>query len=184
MGREAVDSADSSGGTTDEEGVRSVQRATGLTAYAGRDPHLGPPPFRARKEFAARLTQTRRDVRPASLVCSFPLKGGGLGWGSTVAALALLSALVAAMPTCAAEPTDAEIDQGREVYGELCVSCHGRDMINPGGVTFDLRKFPKDDFERFRSSVLNGKPPAMPPWRDKVGDEDIRLLWAYVRSGG
>jgi len=57
-------------------------------------------------------------------------------------------------------------------------------MVNPGGVTFDLRKFPKDDFERFRNSVLNGKPPAMPPWRDKVGDEDLKLLWAYVRGGG
>jgi mono/diheme cytochrome c family protein len=84
----------------------------------------------------------------------------------------------------AAEPTEAEIDQGREVYGELCLSCHGRDMVNPGGVTFDLRKFPKDDFERFRNSVLNGKPPAMPPWRDKVGEEDIKLLWAYMRGGG
>jgi mono/diheme cytochrome c family protein len=102
------------------------------------------------------------------------LKIATLAW-----ALALPSMLA-----LAAEPTDAEIDQGREVYGELCVSCHGRDMVNPGGVTFDLRKFPKDDFERFRSSVLNGKPPAMPSWRDKVGDDDIRLLWAYVRSGG
>jgi mono/diheme cytochrome c family protein len=99
----------------------------------------------------------------------------------------LLAALVAVLlPSiaCAAEPTEAEIDQGREVYGELCLSCHGRDMVNPGGVTFDLRKFPKDDFERFRNSVLSGKPPAMPPWRDKVGEEDIKLLWAYVRSGG
>jgi len=24
----------------------------------------------------------------------------------------------------------------------------------------------------------------MPPWRDKVGEQDIQLLWAYVRSGG
>ena len=34
------------------------------------------------------------------------------------------------------------------------------------------------------SAVLNGKAPAMPPWRDKVGDDDVKLLWAYVRSGG
>jgi len=84
----------------------------------------------------------------------------------------------------AAQPSEAEIDQGREVYGDFCVTCHGRDMVNPGGVTFDLRKFPKDDFERFRNAVLDGKPPAMPPWRDKFRDEDLKSLWAYVRSGG
>jgi mono/diheme cytochrome c family protein len=83
-----------------------------------------------------------------------------------------------------AEPSDAEIDQGRELYGDFCASCHGRDMVNPGGVTADLRKFPKDDFERFKNAVLNGKPPAMPPWRDKIGDDDLKVLWAYVRSGG
>ena len=85
--------------------------------------------------------------------------------------------LAAALPCSAqAEPTDAEIDQGRQIYDDFCATCHGRDLVNPGGVTFDLRKFPKDDFERFRNSVLNGKPPAMPPWRDKVGDDDVKLL--------
>jgi mono/diheme cytochrome c family protein len=77
-----------------------------------------------------------------------------------------------------------DADLGREVYEEFCVTCHGRDMVNPGGVTFDLRKFPKDDFARFRDSVLNGKPPAMPPWRGRIGDDDIKLLWAYVGGGG
>jgi len=77
-----------------------------------------------------------------------------------------------------------DADLGREVYDDLCVTCHGRDMVNPGGVTFDLRKFPKGDFERFRSAVLDGKPPAMPPWRDKISDDDLKLLWAYVRGGG
>jgi hypothetical protein len=24
----------------------------------------------------------------------------------------------------------------------------------------------------------------MPPWRDKISDDDLKLLWAYVRSGG
>ena len=77
-----------------------------------------------------------------------------------------------------------DADLGREVYEEFCVTCHGRDMVNPGGVTFDLRKFPKDDFERFRNAVLDGKPPAMPPWRGKISDDDLKLLWAYVRGGG
>ena len=94
-----------------------------------------------------------------------------------VPALAILAVLYAG-----ARADDADL--GRDVYDEFCVTCHGRDMVTPGGVTFDLRKFPKDDFERFRNAVINGKPPAMPPWHDKIGEEDIRLLWAYVRTGG
>ena len=77
---------------------------------------------------------------------------------------------------------DAEL--GRDVYEEFCVTCHGKDMVNPGGVTFDLRKFPKDDFARFQTTVLNGKGPGMPPWRGKVSGDDLKLLWAYLQSGG
>ena len=77
---------------------------------------------------------------------------------------------------------DAEL--GRDVYEEFCVTCHGKNLVNPGGVTFDLRKFPRDDFARFQTSVLNGKGPAMPPWRGKVSDDDLKLLWAYLQSGG
>lgn len=100
------------------------------------------------------------------------------GWRRIFPALAIL-----AVALCGdALGDDSEL--GRSVYEDFCVACHGRDMVNPGGVTFDLRKFPKDDFERFRKAVLDGKPPAMPPWRDKVSDEDVKLLWAYVRNGG
>jgi mono/diheme cytochrome c family protein len=91
-------------------------------------------------------------------------------------------ALAIGMALSAAARAD-DADLGREVYDDFCVTCHGRDMVNPGGVTFDLRKFPKDDFERFRKAVLDGKPPAMPPWRDKISDDDLKLLWAYVRGG-
>ena len=95
----------------------------------------------------------------------------------------VLSALAIGVALSAAARAD-DADLGREVYADFCVTCHGRDMVNPGGVTFDLRKFPRDDFERFRNAVLDGKPPAMPPWRDKISDDDLKLLWAYVRGGG
>jgi mono/diheme cytochrome c family protein len=91
--------------------------------------------------------------------------------------------LAAGLVLCPAAQAD-DVALGRDVYDDYCVSCHGRDMVNPGGVTFDLRKFPKDDFARFRKAVLEGRPPAMPSWRDKVSDADLDLLWAYVRSGG
>src|SRR5258705_9241130 len=80
-------------------------------------------------------------------------------------------------------PAPEQVDQGREVYEDNCVTCHGRDMVSPGLVTFDLRKFPKDDPGRFRGSVLDGKGAAMPSFRGRIGDEDVDLLWAYVRGG-
>jgi mono/diheme cytochrome c family protein len=82
-----------------------------------------------------------------------------------------------------AAPTPEQVDQGREVYEDNCQTCHGRDMVSPGLVTFDLRKFPKDDPGRFRGSVLDGKGTAMPAFRGRIGDEDVNLLWAYVRGG-
>jgi mono/diheme cytochrome c family protein len=82
-------------------------------------------------------------------------------------------------------PAEAElVEQGRNLYGDLCATCHGRDMVNAAGFAFDLRKFPKDDLARFRNSVLDGKNQAMPAWRDKITKEDLAALWAYVRSGG
>jgi hypothetical protein len=51
-----------------------------------------------------------------------------------------------------------DVDLGREVYDDFCVACYGRDMVPPpGGMTSDLRKFHKDDFERFRKALLEGK---------------------------
>ena len=83
-----------------------------------------------------------------------------------------------------ARAAEGDVDQGRDTYQDLCSTCHGRDMVSPGTLSFDLRKFPKDDFDRFKRSVLNGKGTAMPAWTGKISDEDIVNLWAYVKSGG
>jgi mono/diheme cytochrome c family protein len=96
-------------------------------------------------------------------------------------------AVLIAMLHASDRPRAAEsnlVEQGRDLYADTCATCHGRDMVNAGALAFDLRKFPKDDFARFRNSVLNGKNQAMPAWRDKITDEDLVALWAYVRSGG
>jgi mono/diheme cytochrome c family protein len=100
----------------------------------------------------------------------------------TLAALVLVAGIGGAGTARAAEAD--LVEQGRDLYGDICATCHGRDMVNAGTISFDLRKFPKDDLARFRNSVLNGKNQAMPAWRDKITDEDLTALWAYVRSGG
>jgi mono/diheme cytochrome c family protein len=94
-----------------------------------------------------------------------------------------VSILLAAPAFAEAAPTPEQIDQGREIYEDNCQTCHGRDMVSSGAVTFDLRKFPKDDGNRFRSSVLKGKGTAMPAFDGRLSGEDVDLLWAYVRGG-
>ena len=98
--------------------------------------------------------------------------------------IALLCAVaLSARAHAEAAPTPEQIDQGREVYEDNCETCHGRNMVSPGLVVFDLRKFPRDDPTRFRGSVLDGKGTAMPSFRGRMSDADVDLLWAYVRSG-
>lgn len=98
--------------------------------------------------------------------------------------LVFVSALICAAPATSADKEEEQAEIGREIYTEFCASCHGRDLVSPGTLSFDLRRFPKNDFERFRNAVLNGKGQGMPAWRDKIGDDDVASLWAYVRSGG
>jgi mono/diheme cytochrome c family protein len=103
---------------------------------------------------------------------------------STSQAICVAAFLLLAAAAASHAAEEDLVEQGRDLYSDMCATCHGRDMVNTGTVSFDLRKFPKDDFARFRNSVLNGKNQAMPPWRDKLTDEDIAALWAYVRTGG
>ena len=103
--------------------------------------------------------------------------------------------LIAAMMTCGvalalqgpraeeAPPTQAEFAKGEALFDSICSHCHGPRMVNPGNISFDLRKFPHDDRARFFNSVGNGKN-NMPPWKDILKSDEIEALWAYVRTGG
>jgi mono/diheme cytochrome c family protein len=83
----------------------------------------------------------------------------------------------------AGEPPSALAVQGKKLFTQLCSHCHGVDMVNPGNVSFDLRKFPHDDKARFVNSVTHGKN-AMPPWGDILHPDEIEALWAYIQTGG
>ena len=75
----------------------------------------------------------------------------------------------------------AKIDLGKAIFAERCSHCHGPNMVNPGTITPDLRRFP-DDHDRFVNTVKNGKNNRMPPWGDVLNDDDIAELWAYISS--
>jgi mono/diheme cytochrome c family protein len=91
------------------------------------------------------------------------------------AALALLSA-----PAAAEE--SAQVRLGAEIFERNCAPCHGPRMQDPESA-FDLRKFPRDQHDRFVNSVTRGKN-QMPPWGDMLKPDDIEALWAYVLTGG
>ena len=81
-----------------------------------------------------------------------------------------------------AEFSSERIEQGKKMYKQLCLRCHGPEM-NGGNNAYDLRIFPLEQRERFFNSVLNGKR-AMPPWKGVLSEEEIGHLWAYVGTRG
>lgn len=101
--------------------------------------------------------------------------------------LAILALLVAGpafaqdVVTQPAVKTDAK--SGAQVYRQLCRQCHGPNMVNSGTSSYDLRRFPEDQPERFSTSVLNGKN-SMPAWKGTITPEELDKLWEYVRSHG
>jgi mono/diheme cytochrome c family protein len=99
--------------------------------------------------------------------------------------LLLLTALISAYSQTTWEPAPSpqQFAKGSGLFAQICSHCHGPQMVNPGTTSFDLRRFPHDDRDRFFNSVRNGKR-AMPPWKDVLHPEEIEAVWAYVRTGG
>lgn len=81
-----------------------------------------------------------------------------------------------------AEFTPERIAKGKQMYKQLCLRCHGPEMV-AGNNAFDLRTFPLDDRARFFNSVTNGKR-AMPPWKGILTEDEIATVWAYVGTRG
>jgi cytochrome c55X len=81
-----------------------------------------------------------------------------------------------AMPASAED----ELQQGRTLYTSYCARCHGVNMVNTGAAT-DLRKFPKDEEERFVRSVKQGVR-AMPAWGGILTPAEVQAIWRYVIS--
>ena len=76
-----------------------------------------------------------------------------------------------------------QVLKGKEAYADTCIRCHGINMVNSGTTVYDLRRFPKDDPQRFFSSVLNGYG-NMPSFKGRISEEDVQMIWAYVATRG
>ena len=84
----------------------------------------------------------------------------------------------------AAQPASFPLEQvkrGAEVYALNCSPCHGPRLYGEESA-FDLRSFPRNERERFITSVTRGKN-QMPPWGGLIKPEEIEALWAYVATG-
>jgi cytochrome c6 len=76
-----------------------------------------------------------------------------------------------------------DIAAGAVQYNRTCAQCHGRNMVNSGTTSYDLRRFPVDQLDRFLLAVNKGKG-NMPSFDSALTPEQIRVLWAYVGSRG
>ncbi len=86
-----------------------------------------------------------------------------------------------AQDTATHDFTPEQIKSGSPTYAQHCAACHGPRMADPEG-SFDLRTFPRDQKNRFLTSVTKGKN-SMPPWGGLLKPEEIEALWAYVVVG-
>jgi mono/diheme cytochrome c family protein len=98
------------------------------------------------------------------------------------------AAAPAAAPTEPAAPADANTVDGRAVYMQYCVACHGVDGKGNGGLAAsfvdDPARLAKPDAELIKS-IKEGKQGAvgmMPPWGGTLNDVQISAVVAYIRA--
>jgi mono/diheme cytochrome c family protein len=101
---------------------------------------------------------------------------------NSVAAFSALALAFLSIP--AARAADDAAVAGKELYHTYCVICHGPNMQqNTNTRSFDLRKFPLGERQRFDTAVIKGKN-QMPAWGDVLTPDQLDLLWAYVKTRG
>jgi mono/diheme cytochrome c family protein len=101
---------------------------------------------------------------------------GGKRAAACLLAVILFTTLAPVARATAAD--DTTVEAGRKLYTNNCARCHGFNLVNPG-TTYDLRRFPLDQNERFVQSVTKGKN-QMPAFGDRFGAAELSALWAYI----
>jgi cytochrome c oxidase cbb3-type subunit 3 len=91
----------------------------------------------------------------------------------------------------------ADVDEGKKLYGQFCVSCHGQSGKGDGPAAAALNPKPRDHTDKELMSKLSdedmlkviknggvsvGKSPLMPPWGASLKDDQIKDVIAYIRT--
>jgi mono/diheme cytochrome c family protein len=91
----------------------------------------------------------------------------------------------------------ADAEQGKKLYGQFCVTCHGESGKGDGAAAAALNPKPRDHTDKEYMSTLSdddmlkviknggasvGKSPLMPPWGASLKDDQIQDIIAYVRT--
>ena len=97
-----------------------------------------------------------------------------------VAGITLGLALLAAQALAGQEHQE-QLKFGASTYRDICSHCHGMNMVNAGTSSFDLRRFPADDRERFSQSLNKGRGD-MPAFGDILTEREKDALWLYVAT--
>jgi ubiquinol-cytochrome c reductase cytochrome b subunit len=95
-------------------------------------------------------------------------------------------------PGPSAEEKAAQIRVATVVYREYCVNCHGKDGrgLELKAAMPEIPDFTNRTFQESHSNVelkvgiLNGKGKLMPPFADRVKDDQANALLAYIRAFG
>jgi mono/diheme cytochrome c family protein/uncharacterized membrane protein len=93
-------------------------------------------------------------------------------------------------PSKPSAPAAAGTEAARELFRRHCVKCHGADGSGRAGRDRrpETPDFTDASWQAGRSeaqllaSILDGKGKEMPPWREKIDEDQARALVAYVRA--
>jgi cytochrome c oxidase cbb3-type subunit III len=91
----------------------------------------------------------------------------------------------------------ADAEQGKKLYGQFCVSCHGQSGKGDGAAAAALNPKPRDHTDKELMGKMSdddmlkviknggasvGKSPLMPPWGAALKDDQIKDVIAYIRT--
>ena len=111
--------------------------------------------------------------------------------------LPFIFVLCAAVLSTALRAHAADVEQGKQLYGQYCVTCHGQSGKGDGPGAAALNPKPRDHTDKEYMAKLSdddifkvvknggasiGKSPLMPAWGATLKDDQIQDVVAYVRT--